>query len=377
MKKTNRYNFIILFALFVYAIINKYFITKYYMAYANFIASAFIIVLFFLSVVLIGYKKPRNTKLKKDVTFLTILIIVTYFFAIYMLGFYTGFLENPYSLSPYYICYNLGTVIIISVFIELFRYLMIDINKGNRIIYNLTTIIIILFEISLAFTIVDFNNSDELYKAIVTLAIPIIIKNISFSYISSRTGFKPLILYRLGLDLYIYLFPITPDLGDFLYTTINIILPFILYYLTYIYYKQDSDEVNYNTNNKSYTFPIVVIIIVVVFLSTSLYLKQNNLMLKLCNNDYGTELKRGDIVIVNKDYNIRNLEEGKVIGYKLDNKVYFYEIVEKDEDSTEFVVKDDEIIEREDIIGIANFRIPYIAYPIRYILDFLRGGKNE
>lgn len=379
MKKTNKNNFIILFALFIYLIVNRLYIIKHVIQYDRFIAGTFIMVLFFLSVLLLGYKKPRQTKLKRDVTFLAILTIVAYFVIIYAIGMFKGFLNNPYSTTIYYLFYNLSPVILISIFIEMFRYLMLDINKGNKRIYNITTLLIILFEASIYITYVDLANKQDIFDKLAIILLPIIIKNMSFSYISNRTGYNVPMIYRLVTDLYIYIVPFTPDLGDFLNTTLNIILPFIIYFLTNVYYKQDIDDVEVIKPQMNYTIPISLIVIIVIFMGLSVLMKKNNMEIILNNEDFGKEIHKGDLIVIRKKYTDNALKPGRIIAYTYENNTYIDDIDIVEEEPDEYTVRNEVTINKKDIIGLAAYRIPYVGYPIVYISEKNnnRGEKNE
>ena len=79
MEKRKIYNLALLLFLFLYTIINRFILFRHYMKYSLFISAAFIFLLFFLSVLFLGFKRSRNTKVKKDVTVVSIITIVVFF----------------------------------------------------------------------------------------------------------------------------------------------------------------------------------------------------------------------------------------------------------------------------------------------------------
>ena len=140
MEKRKIYNLTLLLFLFLYTIINRFILFKQYMKYAIFISASFILRLFFFSVLLLGFKKGRNTKVKKDVTIISIITIIVFFVITYGIGLFSGFLKNAYSLTPYGLLYNLLPMLIYSISLELLRYVIIDGNKNDKKLVNISTL---------------------------------------------------------------------------------------------------------------------------------------------------------------------------------------------------------------------------------------------
>ena len=72
-----------------------------------------------------------------------------------------------------------------------------------------------------------------IFKIITLIIIPVITRNIAMNYTTGYIGIKPNLIFRFATELYIYLVPIVPDLGEYFDAMINIGLPVVFYVLSY------------------------------------------------------------------------------------------------------------------------------------------------
>ena len=84
------------------------------------------------------------------------------------------------------------------------------------------------------------------------------------------------------------------------------------------------------------------------------------------------KIHKGDVVIVDQDYNYKDLEIGDVIAYRHEKIIVVHRIAKKVEigDSYYYYTKgdannnmDDLVIEEDVFIGKVRYKIPYIGYP--------------
>ena len=385
MQKKNIKSGLLLSVLLVYVFIYRFIILKSYLKYSESLTAALIILLTGIAILILGFQKDKENRIKKYVTKMTLTIIVVFFAISYAAGLVVGFLKNAYSLNFASIIDNTFAPIVIIICTELFRYVLISGNKNNKIMTVLTTVVVILFELALNVKGIDPSDLTGTFKTTTALILPIISKNLVLSYLSYKVGFKPGLAYRLIMDIYVYIMPIIPDLGDYLNSMIGIGLPFILY----IYTSRALNEY-YNGIEREYrkeTFkiadiPVVAFIVVLVCLVSGFF---PYYLIGVGSGSMYPKIKKGDAVIIHKIKSAKELKVGQVIAFKSGNKVYVHRLIqiEKKDNKVYYRTKGDANntpdymdLTIKDVKGIVKFDVAYIAYPSVYLSEFMSKEKK-
>ena len=201
MQKKNIKSGLLLSVLLVYVFIYRFIILKSYLKYSESLTAALIILLTGIAILILGFQKDKENRIKKYVTKMTLTIIVVFFAISYASGLVVGFLKNAYSLNFASVIDNIFAPIVIIICTELFRYVLIRGNKNNKIMTVLTTVVVILFELALNVKGIDPSDLTGTFKTTTALILPIISKNLVLSYLSYKVGFKPGLAYRLIMDI--------------------------------------------------------------------------------------------------------------------------------------------------------------------------------
>ena len=266
------YNRLLLFQLIIFLILllNSFvlsMLSKYY------------IVIFLLLITIVfkyffGLEKDRN-RYVKDVL-LDILIILMIFFLIYYLsGIFIGFIRT----DNYYSYYGITTFIIpllLSIILkEYLRYNMLKKSEGNKLLVISTCILFIMIDLTNVISINIFTSVYKIFMFMALTLLPIVSENIVCTYISTKLGYKPNLLWLLVINLYSYLLPIVPNISDYLYSIIFIIFPVIIGYRTYLFMQKSNIR---NTKNllrkKEYISTILTcVFLIIVIYFTSGYFK--------------------------------------------------------------------------------------------------------
>lgn len=146
-RKTN--NIFILVVFTIYVAIYRLFISRTGSAMGEFINVAAIVIIAFISILLLGFRKDRLTTIKKAVLGTTITEILIFIVISYAIGYFTGYSQNTYSLNPLSIFENLFLPITYIIGIELFRYTVLNANSDNKDMMYVVTFLIILLELSM------------------------------------------------------------------------------------------------------------------------------------------------------------------------------------------------------------------------------------
>ncbi len=217
-KKLNNKN--LFFILLIYTIGHIFFYNSNF--YINYFNS-----LFWLIFLIIFYYQDKNVLKKKY--FNQVLIISIIFFILYFLsGFIFGFTKSPYNHSFISIFYNLIKIILPIFGIEIIRYRLLNSNNSNRL-RALITIIIILSEIN--FKALFFSNNIILFQYIASIIVPIITKNILFTYLSLNSHYDIPVIISLLNEVPTYLLPRIPYSNWFITGSLSIIKYAIIYCL--------------------------------------------------------------------------------------------------------------------------------------------------
>ena len=226
---------------------------------------------------------------------------------------------------------------------------------------------------SFYYTSITSNYNGFIYFAIFFL--PSVCSNIVFSFITTKIGYKPTMLYSLVIGLYPYLLPIVPNPSEYVQAMILFLLPASFGYIAYKFFenlKNEKLERDYfkKRNSLMSFLPVSLIVIILVYFVSGYF---EYWAISIASGSMSKAINKGDIVIIHKidnDYN--KLEVGQVLAYKYEGNIIVHRIIDKVkvDDKYYFSTKGDAnynvdniIIEEDMIVGVVNFKIPLIGLP--------------
>ena len=188
----------------------------------------YIIYLIFIIYILIQLKKEHiRLGRTKYIQINMLLFTIAYLIIYYVLGFFIGFNNNIYDTSISGIIYNIKTLIIPIICIELIRHTIINSNEKNTKIILIISIMLILLEINYGVIKNIYTDSEKLFKYIVQIILPAIALNMSFVYIVQKGGYKTTLSYRIPRELFFIIIPFYPS-NWFLEATTGIVIPALI-----------------------------------------------------------------------------------------------------------------------------------------------------
>ena len=309
---------------------------------------------------------------KKSINIIMLVFGVLYISLFYMIGLYTHFYNNLYSLSINSIIHYIIPITIIVICVEFIRNKLLN-NDG----------IVNMFLILMITTIPDFIIYSQMYNSIdldkfLVLIGYILFASISnsllFNYISSRYGPKPIVIYRLITILYAYILPIIPNVYMFFRTFVRIFYPILIYYYIDKYY--DTDKKVIKIKDRRYE---------VISMSFCTILMLGLIALVSCKFDYGAlvigsasmagSIDKGDVIIYKTGNNVKLND---VIVFKKNNLRIVHRIVKIDDNGLDkrFYtkgdandIKDKDFITNKDVVGKVVFNIKQIGKPTLWLRD--------
>lgn len=313
-----------------------------------------------------------NHRYVKNVIFEISIFIISFFLLYYLLGLFIGLAKNSDYLNFYGLRVFIIPLIIYTILKEILRYNMLNKADNNTLC---TIIVVNVFIILDMAYIIDYTSTLGKYlilKLIALSILPIISRNISYSYISKKMGYKPIITFDLIFGLYPYLIQIVPNPSEYIVSIIQLVVPVIFAFnmLKFITKKEDKfkDSTDYKRKLKSSISPAIIIIILVYLYSG--YFKYH--AVAIATGSMTPKINKGDVVIIDRKYNYESLEEGDIIAFKKDNYIIVHRIIKKIKinNSYAYYTKgdannsvDDILIEKNIYVGKEKIKIPGIGYP--------------
>ena len=314
-------------------------------------------------------KRPILSMNKNQVTMLMSIIGLVYLMLYYLSGLGFGFYKNPYALKLEFVfTFFLPTAVVI-VASEIFRYVMrAQEDKAADIICFLSCIVA---EITICSTAtVAISSFSHFMDMVGETVFPVVMGNVLYHYISKRYGFYPNIIYRAITSLYIYLIPYTSAMSEALHVFIKLLLPIAIYlFIDSLFEKKR----RYALAKKSkLEVPITVLAVVIMLVVLMLISNQFSIGLYVIATDSMTgEINKGDAVLYER-YDDQTILEGQVVAYKEGKSVIIHRVndIQIINGASRYYTKGDANENADagyrtdgDIVGLVNFKIPFIGYP--------------
>ncbi len=322
-----------------------------------------------------GFEKDRHRYWKSICIEITINLL-TYFLLYYLLGVLISFVKvgNYWTFTS---IKNLILPLILTIILkEILRYMMLCKSEESRLLVVVTTVFFIIFDIAGQINSSIFLTPYSLFRFFAVTVIPIISVNIFSSYVCYVAGYKPVILYLLIKNLYVYIVPIIPNPNEYLYSIIELVVPMIFLYRIYKFFLKDRDEHVLREYHKKRIIPLIIPTIGILFLVyiTSGYFYYH--AVAIASGSMHPSIKKGDVVIIEKNRDFENLEIGQVIAYKKGNIIVVHRLIKKitvdgmyyfytKGDANDFV--DNYEITEDMFVGRVNKKIPVIGYPTVWV----------
>ena len=310
---------------------------------------------------------------KQQVLLIVSVIAVVYLMLYYLTGLEFGYYNNPYALKIKFFLSRFLPAAAIIVSSEIYRWIIRA--QNNRAADILCYLSCVLAEMIVCATagvaISSFNHFMEL---VAETMFPAVVANLLYGYLSKRYGFYPNIVYRGVTTLYLYFIPVIPALSKSLVAFINLFVPLAIYFFIDSLYERKR---RYALAKKSkLTVPITIVAVAVMLFTVMVISNQFYIGAYVIATESMTgELNKGDAAIYER-YDDQTIEEGQVIAFEKNDRVVIHRVVDIQiiNGQTRYFTKgdantsnDDGFIYDYDIVGIVNFKIPYIGYPTLWL----------
>ncbi len=332
-----------------------------------------------ITILSLGHEKKRNLYEKDNILSILIYCFI-YYIIIYLSGIIIGFLRTRYSLTLLGILRNTVPIILTIVISEFLRYEMLSKASKNKVLIVLTCLLFVTIDTKLVAYAYDLNTNLGIIKLCYMSVLPILSKNFLLTYLCYKFGYVPCIIYRLIMELPVYIIPIVPNINEYFKTIIELLLPAYILWRTY---KEFGSKKGKSDIRRSFIVQRVTTVILLIFLTITIALTSGVFKyyaLAIGSDSMNPKIKKGDIVIVEKitQDNIGSLKVGEVLVYKYNDIVVVHRIIkmEKINDNYYFRTKGDNnntedawTIDQVSVVGKAVTMIPYAGIPTVWLSE--------
>lgn len=380
MKKKLFMIFVNIF-LFIFAF-SLYFYFRNNLSYRDniFLIIGFLILLTVL--LLLVYKYPRGKNYISGYAIRIIIIsILSALITLYLSGIFLGFARSSYSITLTNIVRYSYPIVIISVLEEIIRYIICKNTTKKIFIVSLT---IFLISINIYFYAINYRfiNDETVFIFISTIVFSIIARESLYSYITYKIGITSTLILRLCLELYSYVFPIYPDLGNYLQAVVSTLFPFIVYRLlvNMVDYAEKVKKYVKSVGLKILYVPIIMFLLVLIILVSGMF---NYKMIAISSGSMYPIYDRGDAVIFEK-VSLDTIEVGDILAYRNNGVIITHRVIYKSNNGKNIIFKtkgdanntDDKIlIDSKDVLGVVKYKVPKIGYPTVWINEKFKNLK--
>ena len=237
----------------------------------------------------------------------------------------------------------------------------------------------------------NFGDFESIFRVSATTVLPVIVKNVFFSYICFHVGYKAPLVYRLLVDVfYVYIVPIIPDLGEYIQSVISISLPIVIYISVYEMIDSKCNKPRPIIKKESFNFfdlGVGAILIILIALVSGLFPLY---MIGIGSTSMAPTINKGDAVILKKiNPDKDSVKKGDIIAFTRSEKnskaitvVHRVAEVTTNKGKRVYVTKGDanksedtNYVTVSQVKGVVKVRIPLIAYPTILFNDLVSNWR--
>ncbi len=333
-----------------------------------------IIVALIASFIIFGYRRVD----RRDFKYKLLLVLGLTFLLqsmLYLIATKSGYSVNYSSIFKHYIPGKIVLyVFLITIVRELIRYLVVNTNTNKKIEYYilqaLLIIMCVIVDLSIATKVYTFSSFTLIYEFISMFLIPSVAKNILLSYLSKIGGYVLTFAYVLIMDLYIYVIPVKPDLNMLLNAVVLLVFPYLVYnYISKLSIRRATVKKKEKKKNNKIINILSTIVFIILVCLVSREFKYS--MIGIGSGSMTGTVNKGDAIIYRKYEQDEDIKD-KVIVFRRNNVMIVHRVIKSYIMDGDVVYQtkgdanesqDNWLVEKADIIGIVEYRIPFIAWP--------------
>ena len=360
---------ILIFALFFFNSIPS--IKGYYLV-------AVLGILLFVAIRMFGYHRDKHY-LKSYVSRIVIACAMLTAIIAFMLGLLLGFTRSSFSLELSDLLGVFLPILLISILTEVLRYVVFHSYYRTKAPVVIFTTITIAMNVLLALHVTSFVSAEATFITICTAFLPVIATEMLCSYLCLKVGLQPALIYKLIAKLYLYVLPILPNLGHFIYAVVALVLPVVIFLFSYnlnLTNRKDQKKIH-RRNRLILSIPTIAALAVIVSLVAGLFKHQ---IIAVASDSMVPTFARGDAVMVEKCAP-NEIQENDILVFKHEGIIVTHRVtqIENKDGEYQFTTKGDHN-EREDAFKTSGSRVigrvviinKYIGFPTVWLSELFK-----
>ncbi len=377
MQKNKKATIIIIIFIFIYGLLAEFiFSTKINRIYTYLLNPIIWIGIALILKLTLG-KSFEIKKLKKDIISYSLIAVLAYIITYLISGLFITFGKNPYSRTLLGIITNLWSFATVIIAKEYIRYKLINnvYEKDKIKIAAFLSTVYIIIDLGIRQFFTTQMTGLFIMETFAQTLLPLIMKNILYSYTAINSNYLPAMCYELGTKLYLWLSPILPNAPWIMVSIIDSVIPLILF--LYIRHEKNKKDI-FRTKEKLINsdprniIPLAIGIILAIWFAIGIFPIKP---VAIATGSMQEELHIGDVAIIQK-CNANDIEEGDIIEYQMEGYTVIHRVVSKTQKNGDFTFitkgdsndsEDSEPVTEKQIIGKVIFKIRYLGYPAVWI----------
>lgn len=318
-------------------------------------------------------KSYEVKKLKDDIISYSLIAVLAYIITYLISGLFITFGKNPYSRTLIGIITNLWIFAVPIIAKEYIRYKLINnvYEKDKIKIAVLISTVYIILDLGIRRIVTSQITPLFIMEAVAQILLPLIMKNLLYSYTAINSNYVPAIVYELGTNLYLWLSPILPNAPWIMVAIVESVIPLILFlYIRYEKNKIDRFRTKEKIKNSDprNIIPLTICVILAIWFAIGIFPIKP---VAIASGSMEPELYVGDIAIIKK-CNSNDVEEGDIIEYQMEGYTIIHRIKHKNQKNGQFIfitqgdnnnTEDSKPVTEEQLIGKVIFKIKFLGYP--------------
>ncbi len=310
---------------------------------------------------------------KQQVLMIVSVIAVVYLMLYYLTGLEFGYLRNPYALRLTFFLTRLIPAAAVIAASEVYRWVMRA--QEDRAADVLCYLSCVLAEMIVCATAdVALSSFNHFMELVAETMFPALTANLLYGYLVRRYGPYPNMVFRAVTSLYLYFIPVIPAIAKSLAAFANLFVPILIFLFIDALFEKKR---RYALVKKSkLVVPITVLAVAAMTITIMVISNQFSVGAYVIATESMTgELNKGDVAI-HERYDGQTIIEGQVIAFEKNDRVVIHRVVDIQiiNGQTRYFTKGDAnaaedvgFIFDSDIIGLVNFKIPYVGYPTLWL----------
>lgn len=276
-------------------------------------------------------------------------------------------------------------VLISITLVEILRYILNSQIKDNKWLLVFSSIVFTLIDTVLIIKATDFGNFYKVLNTFGLFVLPSLSKNMFLTFLTTKSSYKPCLIYRYLMEIPKYILPIIPNFGNYLESVLYILVPLLIFLSIYNIFdklKHRNVIIKNKKNIGNYIYIVLSVFLIVLICTSSGLFKYRTLV--IATGSMTPNINKGDMVIIENitEEEKKNLSVGDIIAFKMDSKTVVHRIINKINTSSGvfYSTKGDNnnspdgyLLDIDNIVGLEKFRIRYIGYPTIAIYDRIKG----